>query len=404
VKGIFASCLIALATACRASAGDWPHWRGPDRNGISRETGWLDLWPSAGPPVAWKGQAGTGFSSFAVAAGRVFTMGNADNTDTVWCYDADSGKVLWKHSYAADLGEKFFEGGPTSTPTIDGERVYTLSRWGDLQCLDAASGKEIWSKNVQEETGARIPGWGFGGSPLVHENLLVLNVGEAGLALDKTTGKIVWHSADKEAGYSTPLPVKHGGEWLALFGSGQSYLAVDLHTGKEAWRVRWLTQYGINAADPIVNGDRVFISTGYGKGAALLQVNGAEPEQLWKSKALRTQMNPAVLFDGHLYGVDGDTTEKASLKCIEFATGKDKWSQPGFGSGSVIIADGKLIALSGAGELMVAPVSSDGFKPTARAQVLGGKCWTVPVLANGRILCRNAKGDVVCLDLRAKKP
>ena len=186
-------------------------------------------------------------------------------------------------------------------------------------------------------------------------------------------------------------------------GSGQSYLAVDAETGREQWRIRWLTQYGVNAADPVIDGDRVFISTGYGKGAALLKPGaGPEPEVLWKSKVLRTQINGAVLIDGYLYGSDGDSTEKAALKCVAIADGTEKWSEPGATFGALMAADGRLIVLGDHGELMVAPASPKGFQPTARAQVLGGKCWTAPVLANGFIFCRNSRGDVICVDARPK--
>jgi outer membrane protein assembly factor BamB len=272
--------MTRLVLACMflglARADDWPQWRGPNRNGISAETGWLDQWPAGGPTIAWKAGVGTGFSSFAVAGGRVFTMGHADGSDAVFCFDAETGKTLWKHSYAASLGDNLFEGGPTSTPTVEGDRVYTLSRWGDVFCLNAASGKIHWSKNVQKETEAPVPQWGFSGSPTVYGNLLLLNVGEAGLALEKSTGKIVWQSAKKEAGYSTPLP----GTGFVVFTSGQSYITADPATGKEAWRVRWVTQYGVNAADPIIAGDQMFISTGYSKGATLLKLGAAAPTEV----------------------------------------------------------------------------------------------------------------------------
>lgn len=391
---------LAGVVAAVASAADWPNWRGPNHNGISAETGWLTEWPKDGPPVLWKARVGTGFSSMAVAGGRVFTLGNGNNTDTVWCLDAVTGQVLWKHGYESDLGDKYFEGGPGSTPTVDGSRVYTLSRWGDVFAFAAATGKILWSKNVTKETGARVPGWGFTGSPLVVEKLLILNVGDGGLALDKNSGEIVWKSGDNNAGYSTPLPLRRGDNWFALLGNESSYYAVELRTGKPAWRVRWLTEYGVNAADPVVQGEQVFISSGYGKGATVVRPGKGDPETVWKSKVLRTQMNPAVLLDGHLYGIDGDTTDKAVLKCVEFATGAEKWAQKGIGSGGATAADGKLIVLSDRGELLVAPAQPSGFTPVARAQVLGGKCWTVPVLADGRIYCRNARGDLVCVAVR----
>jgi outer membrane protein assembly factor BamB len=391
---------VAVSGVFSLSANDWPHWRGPDRNGISIETGWKSQWPSAGPAMAWKAQAGLGFSSVVVTEGRAFTAGHADEKDTVFCFDANTGKVLWKHSYPSELGDKYFDGGTTGTPTVDGDRVFWLGRWGDTFCFNAADGKVIWNKNVQIETKARVPDWGFTGAPLVFGDKLILNVGDAGLALDKKTGAIVWQSAPKSAGYSTPLPFKQGNDTFTVFGSAESYVAVNPQHGQEAWRIRWLTQYGVNASDPIIDGEQVFVSTGYGKGAALFKLGGATPVEVWKSKALRTQMNAAVLHQGHLYGVDGDTTEKASLKCIDFATGAEKWKQTGFGSGGIIIADGKIIALSGTGELMIAPATPDGFKPTSRAQVLGGKCWTAPVLANGRIYCRNSRGDIAVIDVR----
>jgi outer membrane protein assembly factor BamB len=390
-----------LLTAPLAAA-EWPHWRGPERNGHSTEKGWLDQWPADGPPIAWKAKVGLGFSSFVVADRRAFTVGHAAGRDTVFCFDAATGRELWKHSYPAELGDKFFEGGTTGTPTHEAGKLYWLSRWGDLFCFTAADGKIVWSKNIHQETGLRLPDWGYTGAPLVVDELLVLNVGDAGVAVEKATGRLVWKSADDNAGYSTPLPVQRGADMLALLGNGTSYLAVDARTGREVWRFRWLTEYGVNAADPIVSGDHVFISSGYNKGAVLLKLTEGEPEPVWKSKVLRTQMNAAVLHDGHLYGVDGDTTTKATLKCVEFATGREKWAQPNFGSGGLIVADGKLLALSGTGELMAAPATPAGFRPTARAQVLGGKCWTAPVLAHGLVYCRNSRGDVVCVDLRRK--
>lgn len=401
--GVLLLSFACAALARRASAEDWPQWRGPNHDGVSTESGWLDRWPPEGPAVAWRANVGTGFSSCTVAQGRVYTAGNADNTDTIFCLVAEAGRILWKQSYPSDLGDKYFEGGTTGTPVVDGNRVYFLGRWGDVFCFDAATGKIVWSKNLHKETGTRIPGWGFGGSPLVFENLLVLNAGDAGVALDKSTGKLVWKSASKDSGYSTPLPMQQNGRWLALLGSGSSYLAVDLQTGKENWRIHWLTQYGLNAADPIVDGDRVLISSGYGKGAALLKVGaGTEPQVLWKSKVLRTQFNSAVRIGPYVYGIDGDSTGGASLKCIEFASGKQKWEETDMGMGALTGSDGRLIVINERGELMIAPATPDGFKPTARTHVLGGKCWTVPVLANGRIYCRSARGDVVCLDVRRK--
>ena len=384
-------------------ADDWPQWRGPERNGISKESGWAFQWPDEGPKIAWKAKVGLGYSSFVVADGRAYTVGFANSQDTVFCFDANSGNELWKHSYKAELGDKYFQGGTTGTPAIEGNRLYWLSRWGDLFCFEAPSGKIIWEKNLHQEAKMPIPDWGFTGAPYVHKNLLVLNVGDAGLAVEKETGKIAWKSASKNPGYSTPVPIPGtpgAAEPLLVFGSAQSYLAINPETGKEAWRVRWVTEFGVNAADPIISGDKMFIATGYGKGAALFDLNAKPPKEIWKKKVLRTQLNAGVLYEGHVYGTDGDTDDRASLKCVNFLTGQEVWSEPNIGTGGVMIADGKLIVLSAQGELMVLPASTVGFQPTARAQVLGGTSWTAPVLANGRIYCRNSRGDVVCVDVR----
>jgi outer membrane protein assembly factor BamB len=185
-----------------------------------------------------------------------------------------------------------------------------------------------------------------------------------------------------------------------IFSSGRGYHAVDAKTGKEAWRVKWTTQYGVNAADPVFDNGTMLISTGYGKGAALFKLGAGEPELVWQNKSLRSQMNPPVLIGGFLYGVDGDAGQKTALKCVEMSTGTEKWSVPLTGSGALAAADGKLIVLGGDGTLMIAPAAAADFKPTAQAKVLTGKCWTVPVLANGRLYCRNAEGHVVCVDLR----
>ncbi len=327
-------------------------------------------------------------------------MGNASDQDTVFCFDAKTGQQIWKHSYPAELGDKFFEGGTTGTPTVDGDRVFTLSRWGDVFCFEADSGKVVWNRNVVKDSGAKVPGWGFAGSPTVHENMLLLNVGEAGMALDKITGKTIWESAKKDAGYSTPLPSRENGKEVVLLGSEKSYLGVDLKTGQEKWRMKWLTEYGVNAADPIPVGDRVLIASGYGKGAALLKITDQpEPEILWTNKQLKTQMNSAVLVDGYLYGLNGDGGDSAQLKCIELDTGTEKWSYPRMGTGGIVAADGKLIVMGSKGELFVLAATPAEPKILARAQVLTGKCWTAPVLANGFIYCRNSQGDLVCVNV-----
>ncbi|MBC8350595.1 MAG: PQQ-like beta-propeller repeat protein [Planctomycetes bacterium] len=397
----YALSLVAFAILCsHVHADDWSRWRGPTRDGISMESHLRIDWSTDGTPTIWKASVGIGLSSVVVGDRRAFTIGNRDNEDTVYCFDAETGDTRWTHTYEAPLNDNFFEGGPTSTPTIDQDAVYTLSREGDVFCFDVKTGDVRWSKNVAEEAEVRVPGWGFGASPVVHGNMLLLAIGETGTAVDKRTGELLWSSVDRDAGYATPLLFQHNNKWLAMIASGKFYHLIDVATGKERWRYRWLTRFGCNAADPIMNDDTVFISSGYNRGSALLRLIDNEPEVVWKNKEFQNQFSSSVLIDGFLYGIDGDTTGARTLKCVQLATGAIQWSEEGFGSGSLIAAKTHLIILSEAGELAIVEASPSKFKLLAKAKVLDGKCWTAPALANGRVYCRSTDGDVVCVDLR----
>jgi outer membrane protein assembly factor BamB len=379
---------------------DWPRYRGPNLNGISTESGWSVDWPATGPKQLWKANVGIGFSSISVADGRAYTVGNEKDRDTIYCFDAATGREVWKHSYVCKLNPKAYEGGPSATPTIEDGRVYTLSKDGEAFCLQAADGKVVWSAHLGRDLKAKVPGWGFASSPVIVDNAVYLNVGTRGTALDKATGKVLWTTGDQAAGYSSLVPATFGGTKALVLFTAQSVAAVDPATGRELWSHPWKTSYDVNAAEPIVSGDKVFISSGYNHGAALLRIGGGKPEVIWENKEMRNQHNSSVLIDDALYGFDGDNNSE--LKCLDFNTGKVRWSEKGLGKGTLMAADGKLIVLSEKGELVIAAADPTAFKPLARWQVMGGKCWTVPVLSNGRIYCRNARGDLVCVDVSGK--
>jgi len=318
----------------------------------------------------------------------------------VFCLNAVTGKPVWKHDYAADLGDKYYEGGTSATPTIEDGKAYHLSRWGDLFCYNAATGKVVWQKNIQKETGADIPDWGYAGSPLVAGDLIIVNVGKSGTAVEKASGKTVWTSDKANAGYSTPYPITVNGKAQVVISSGRRYKGIDPANGSVLWEHTWSTSYGVNAADPILSGTQLFISSGYNKGCALLDLASAEPKEVWRSRVMRNQFNSCVLIDGHLYGSDGDESKAASLKCIDFATGAEKWNDDAVGFCSLMAADGKLIIMSAKGELIIAKANPAKFEPISRTPVLKGRCWSAPVLANGRIYVRNAAGDMVCLSVQ----
>jgi outer membrane protein assembly factor BamB len=384
-----------------AHADDWPRWRGPHLDGTSRETDWRSDWPDADPPMVWKTNVGTGLSGISVSHGKVYTLGNVDNVDTIYCLDAETGKEIWTYSYECALDPKYYEGGPTATPTVDGEVVFTVSKEGHVFALNAADGGVNWSAHLVKDTGIPAPGWGFTGSPLVMGERLFLNAGASGLAMNRVSGEVLWKSDAEEAGYSSPYPLERNGNTELLVSSGRDFSAVAPDTGKRLWSVRWLTRFGVNAADPIpIGADHLFISSGYGKGATLVKLGGTEPEEVWKDKEMRNQMNPCLLVGDYLYGVDGNEDEEPALKCLDPQTGEVKWSDTSTGMSGAIAAKGQLIVLGERGELIIAPASPDGFEPTMRVQILGGKSWTAPALANGRLYARNIRGDLVCVDLR----
>lgn len=385
-----------------AEAADWPNWRGPNHNGVSEETGWVATWPAEGPKVLWKASIGIGFSSMAVSNGRVYAMGNINDTDILYCFEANTGKQIWSKSYRCPLFKKNHEGGPAGTPTLSGGSVYTFSKNADAVCFKAATGEVVWHKNLIKELGIKNPTWYHAGSPLIVDDLVIFNAGTRGVALNKTDGSLVWKNGDGPCGYATAVPFTlDNQECVALFVS-REIVAVVASTGKPLWHLSWRTSYDINAAAPIISDDRMFISSGYNKGCTLLKMEGRNVNEIWRNKNMRNHCSSCVLWKGHIYGFDGQYGGGGKLTCLDFGTGQVKWSQAGMGTGSLMVADGKLIILGERGKLVIAKASPERFEQLASAQILTGKCWTVPVLANGRIYARNAKGQLVCVDVSGK--
>ena len=398
----FVVSLACFALAWPAIALDWPRWRGPEMNGISKEKSWTTAWPKEGPKQLWKANVGMGFSSVSVSEGSLYTMGNKDDEDTVYCFDATTGKEVWKHTYEEPLDPRYYEGGTSCTPTVDGETVYTLSRKGKLFAFAADSGKIRWQQDIAKEHGLKIPEWGFAGATLVEGDLLILNAGTHGLAVKKANGTLAWTTGKDSSGYATAVPFESKGTRALVVFGWRTLAAVTLKDGKVLWELPWKTEYDVNAADPIVTGDQMFVSSGYRKGGALLKLNG-QPKTVWASQNMHNQLNSSVLIDGHLYGISGQSGHGADLRCVELATAKVLWTEKAAGFGALTAADGKLIVLSEKGELIVCVAKPEKFEALARAQVLGGKCWTVPVLSNGRIYCRNVQGNLVCQDVAEKQ-
>jgi len=392
--GIFLSFAITGQNQA-ADQKDWGQFRGPRQDGISEDTHWNPQALSNGGKIAWKTNVGTGYSSVAIAGDKVFTMGNKGNQDIVFALKLKDGAPLWQHAYPCGAGGY---PGPRATPATDGKWVYTLSREGHLFCLDAETGEVKWQKNLISDFKAENLKWGFSGSPVIKDNLLLINACEYGIVLNRMTGEKIWASPAGTGGYAAPVLFTAGTtEGLAVFGAKALY-GVELNTGKKLWSSKWETSYDVNAADPIPLDGKIFISSGYGKGAILLDVKGAEPKALWTSTIMRNHFSSCVLINGNLYGIDGNTGN-GSLKCIDFATGTQKWVQ-NLGFGSLTAAGDKLVFLNEKGELFVVKASPTAFDQVVSAgKILEKTCWTAPVLCRGLLFCRNDKGDIVALDV-----
>ena len=412
--------LLAL-TALPLHAVDWPQYRGPNSDGTTTEK-ITRAWPPTGPKVLWKMPSTNGFSSFAVSGARCFMLEGRDvdgaPQEVLVARDANTGKEGWtaalgavKYQGGGDDGKNDNKGGdgPRSTPTTNGTHVFTMSGKLVLQAFDAATGKEAWKKDLIAEFSGRNISWQNAASPLLEGGLLYVVGGGADaslMAINPADGAVVWKAGDEKMTHATPVAATILGQRQIIFFMQSGLISVEPKTGKELWR------YAFNfntstAASPVVAGDIVYCSAGYGVGAAAAKIaksgdqwTATEIYRMRGNKPLANHWSTPVLFGGHLYGMfQFKEYGNGQVKCVDIKDGSVKWEKEGFGPGQVILAGDKVLALSDAGELVLIDPQPAAYKELARAKVVEGKCWTSPVLANGRIYVRSTK-EAVCLDVR----
>ncbi len=398
-----AGAIGALLVAHHAGAAppeDWPRWSGTQCQMVSNETGWSFNWQAQPPSLAWTAELGVGFSSVAVVGDRVYSMGYEDENDVVHCLNASTGERLWRFAYPSLRMANLHDGGPGSTPTVAGEHVYTIGREGHCYCLSASDGREVWRQFVPDLTGVKAPAWGFTTSPLIRDGRVILEMG-CMIALDAQDGSLVWKSQAHPPGYGSVIPFQHGERQFLATLNNEGLMVVDAGSGREVALQKWTTSWDTNSTTPIHSDGQLFISTGYERGCAAYRFDGAQLTEVYAHRELSNHMNNSIVYRGHVFGIDGNTTDRVHrLVCLNAETGEKKWSKPGTGCGSILIVDGNLLVLSDKGMLACGPADGSEFVPTGKLAALTGRCWTVPVFCNGRIYCRNSAGILVCWALQ----
>jgi outer membrane protein assembly factor BamB len=388
----------------KETSGDWPQWRGPHQDGVSRETGLLTSWPKEGLKQLWQAKSSVGYSSLAVAGGRAYSLLQDGQEETVVCWNAETGEELWRSKYACEY--KNSQGsGPRSTPTVDGDRVYTVGATGILHCLKNENGQKLWSHDLASEFSGIVPTWGVSFSPLVEGDLVLTNPGGPNgnsiVAFHKISGDVVWKCLDDPPAYSSPVAATIHGTRQILSFTYNGLVSVSPQDGALLWRYPWDTRFGANIATSIVVANYVFISSGYDKGCALLEISASPHGSLlarpvYEHNRMRNHFSTSVYHQEHLYGFDDMT-----LVCMDFRTGKVLWKKKDFKKGSLLVADGRLIILGESGNLALAEATPEEYREISSFPFSTKKCWTVPVVANGRLYVRDEE-KIVCYDLRGR--
>ena len=389
----------------QSSHRDWPNWRGPHYDGIAHGEQIRTDWPADGPPILWEKQLGTGYSSFAIVGPRCVTMGRRASLDVVYCLDAETGDELWRHEYRCQLVDNLHKGGPGATPAIVNNVVYTVGREGQIHCLNLQDGSVAWMTNPAKKLDVQMPAWGFTSSPIVWRDYVIVDFGHV-VALDPNSGDVVWHSPTKyRPGYGAAAAVERNGESLLAVLNNDCLLIVNGEDGTEIASYKWTTDYATTSTTPIVEGSYIFISSGYNAGCSLLKLEGSQLQPVYINRKMSNHMANCVVWKNCLFGFDGNSHNSRNVKfaCMDFASGDLYWSERGFGCGTVTMAGDTLVLLSDDGDLVLVRPDREGLREIVRASILTSTCWTVPVVAGGRVYCRNDRGDAVCVDLRKAK-
>lgn len=424
--------VVLVAVSAPVLAADWPGFRGVARDGRSAETGLLLDWPDDGPPLLWHAEVGDGYAMASIAGGRAFVFDRIDGQERLRALDVEDGGELWAATYDVDYEDAFgFSDGPRANPLVDGDTVYTHGVTGRLRAHDVETGELRFDVDTMERYGVVPNFFGVGSNPAVHRDLLIVMVGgsppgspsidsgevrpdgSAIVAFDKRTGKERYRVGDDLASYSSPVIAGEGDGARGFAFARGGLLMFDPDDGRlldtVPWRARKL--YSVNAATPVVVGDKVFVTESYGPGGLMLQVRGDDLVEVWRDErragSIASHWATPVHHDGVLYGSHGENRGSAELRAVRLADGEVLWKVPGLSRSTAILVDGHLIVLSEEGRLLVAEASPGGFEPisdftpgsSSGRPLLGHPAWNAPAIAERRLFVRG-RDRLLCFDLR----
>jgi outer membrane protein assembly factor BamB len=399
--------LTSFSASALAANFDWPQWRGPNRDDVSKETGLLKSWPAAGPRRVWLYEnGGNGYSGPAIAGGKLFTMGTRDNAEILLALDANTGKELWAAPLGAVLDNNW-GGGPRGTPAVDGDKVFAMSGKGNLACVNVADGKVVW-QNTMSSLGGKTPGWGYTESVLVDDNKVICTPGGSRgtvAALDKKTGSVLWQSTQftDSAHYSSVVTATINGEPQYVQRTEKNVVGIAPADGKLLWKTPFPGSTAV-IPTPIVRDNQVYVTAGYGAGCKSFRIDpGNQVSVLYSNKVMKNHHGGVILVGDHLYG-----HADPGWVCQSFKTGEAVWTHRGFGKGAVAYADGMLYCLEeGSGTVVLAEASPAGWKehgrfkldPQSNIRSSQGRIWTHPVISNGKLYLRD-QDLIYCYDVK----
>lgn len=403
---LFLATAVLLLTAHVCATADWPQFLGPQRNGLYQGAPIVSTFPAAGPKVVWSKKVGQGLSGPVVVGNRVILFHRVGDREVVESLDAATGASQWQYAYPTAYRDDFgFDEGPRAVPVVADGVVYTFGAEGELSAIGLQRGERLWSEHTAAQFRVAKGFFGAAGSPLVEGGRVIANIGgeKAGIiAFNARKGAVEWTATQDAASYSSPAGATIAGRRYAIFLTRSGLVGLDPATGavrfQRPWRAR--ANASVNAATPIVVDDMIFISAEYGPGAAVLRLEGTGLTELWSSNdVLSNHYATSVYANGVLYGFHGRQEYGPSLRAVDFRSGQVKWSEEKFGAGTVTLAGDQLVVVRENGELLLAPATPAGFKPTGRAKVLAGTVRAYPALDAGFLYVRN-DDTLVCLDLR----